>query len=161
MKIDVESTNEWVKHKIGDLWLPDSGTTHTILKDRKYFYDLRSIKANVNTISDPIDFIKGSRKASFILPNIIKNFIDNILFSPHSKRNLLSFNDIFRNGYDIEIAKEGNRRYIYRTSNVSGKKCILDKWPLLLSGLHYTYINMIESHMAVYRKSNDSQSFNI
>ena len=82
--------------------MPDSGTTHTILKDEKYIYNLIPTKANVNIKLCAIDLIKGSGKASFILPNRIKIFIDNALFFLNSKkRKLLSFNDVYQNGYDV------------------------------------------------------------
>ena len=40
-------------------------------------------------------------------------------------------------------------KYMYLTTYVSGKKYILEKLPKLSTGLHYTYINVIESHMVV------------
>ena len=39
--------------------------------------------------------------------------------------------------------------HISITTYISGKKYILEKLPKLSSGLHYTYINVIESHMVV------------
>lgn len=152
----MDSTDQWVKPKTGDLCLSGSYTTHIILKDRKYFYNLIPIKANINTISGFVYLIiEESEKASFILPNRTKIFIDNALCSLIFERNLLSFNGIYRNRYDIETANEGNRRYLYLISNVSRKKCILEKLPTLPLGLHYTHINVIESHMIVYKKWND------
>ena len=82
----------------GDICIPDSGTTHTILKCEKYFSYLKPTKAIINTISGPADLIEGTGKASFTLPNGTKFVINDALFSPKSKRNLLSFNDIYRHG---------------------------------------------------------------
>ena len=35
------------KNNIGDLCIPDSGTTHTILKNRDYFSEIKPTKAVV------------------------------------------------------------------------------------------------------------------
>ena len=133
----------------GDICISDSGTTHTIHKCEKYFSYLKSTKTIINTISSPTDLIEGTGKASFTLPNGTKFVINDALFSPKSKRNLLSFNDIYRHGYDTESATEENMKYMYITTNMLGKKYILEKLPKLSSGLHYTNINAIESHMVV------------
>lgn len=52
-----------------DICLADSATTHTILRDRKYFSNLISTRANVTTISGPADLIDGSGEAQIMLPN--------------------------------------------------------------------------------------------
>ena len=149
------------KVNVGDLCIPDSGTTHTILKQEKYFLNLKPTKAIVNTISGPADLIEGTGKASFILPNGTKFLIKYALFSPRSKRNLLSFNDIYSHGYDTESVTEGNMKYMYLTTCISGNKCILEKLPMLSIGLHYTYINVIESHMVVKEKCIDRSTLTI
>jgi hypothetical protein len=51
-----------------DLCLADSCTTHTILKDKKYFKYLILNKASVNTISGSSNLIEGSGIANIILP---------------------------------------------------------------------------------------------
>ena len=43
-----------------DFCLVDSATTHTILKDKKYFQILKLCKANVNTISGSSNLIENS-----------------------------------------------------------------------------------------------------
>ena len=92
--------------------------------------------------------IEGTGKANFILSNGTKFFIKDALFSPKFKRNLLSFNDIYLHGYDTQSATEENMKYMYLTTYVSGKYT-LEKLSKLSSGLHYTYINAIESHIVV------------
>ena len=116
MKLDMDYSNDEVKTKTGDICIPDSGTTHTILKHKRYFSDLKPTKAIINTISGPVDLIEGTGKASFILPNGTKFFIKDVLFSPKSKRNLLSFNDIYLHGYDTQSATEENINYMYLTT---------------------------------------------
>ena len=52
-----------------DICIPDSGTTHTILKSKKYFTKIFPTKGVINTISGPADLIEGTGNAMFILPN--------------------------------------------------------------------------------------------
>ena len=94
MKLDMDYTNDGAKFNTKDICIPDSGTTHTILKHKRYFSDLKLTKTIINTISGLVDLNEGTGKASFILPNGTKIFIKDVLFLPKFKRNLLSFNDI-------------------------------------------------------------------
>lgn len=132
---------------IGDICIPDSGTTHTILKNKTYFTEISPTKSVINTISGPADLIEGSGNAMFILPNGTKFVINDALYSPKSKRNLLSFNDIYRQGYDIETITDSYMKYLCITAFVLGKKKILEKLTKLPSGLHYTYIHDIECNL--------------
>ena len=43
-----------------DFCFVESATTHTILKDKKYFQNLKLCKANVNTILGSLNLIEGS-----------------------------------------------------------------------------------------------------
>ena len=47
---------------IGDACLADCATTHTILRDKKYFSNFTLAHSNVHTISCPVNLIKGSGK---------------------------------------------------------------------------------------------------
>ena len=44
----------------------------TILRDKKYFSNLTLVPFNVQTISSPVDLIKGSGRATIVLPNDTK-----------------------------------------------------------------------------------------
>ena len=81
----------------GDECLVDCATTHTILRNKKYFSNLTLISSNVQTISGPVDLIKGSGRATIVLPNGTKFQINNALYSNKSNRNLhyFSYNQIF------------------------------------------------------------------
>ena len=133
----------------GDLCLADSATTHIILKDKRYFSQLKFLHGNVNTISGPADLIEGSGRANITLPGGTRFNIDNALYSSRSKRNLLSFKDIRNNGYHVETMDENNVEYLCITSMISGEKTILEKLSTLSLGLYYTYINMAKSHAIV------------
>ena len=89
-----------------DICLADSATTHTILKDEKYFSYLAMKEANVNTIFGSTKSIEGSVKANILLPGGTKLTIDITLFCCKSQRNLLSFKDIRQNGYHIETTND-------------------------------------------------------
>ncbi|KAB2089655.1 hypothetical protein ES319_A03G076200v1, partial [Gossypium barbadense] len=79
--------------------LANSATTHTILKDKKYFSHLKMSNAHVNTISGSSKLIEGSGRAIILLPKGTKFIIDDALYSTKSQRNLLNFKDIRLNGY--------------------------------------------------------------
>ena len=116
---------------------------HTILKDKNSFQNLISCKANVNAILGSSNLIKGSRRAIIILPNGTKLCIDDALYSPKSRRNLLSFKDIHYNGYYIETNNKCNEEFLYITSIVSSKKLILEKLPTFSFGLYYTTMKTV------------------
>ena len=79
---------------VGDACLVDCAITHTILHDKKYFSNFTLAQSNVHTILGPINLIKGSGKATIILPKGTKLQIEDALYSNKSSRNLLSFKDI-------------------------------------------------------------------
>jgi len=143
------------KANLRDICIPNSGTTHTILKQKKKFSHLKSTKVIVNTISGPIDLIEWTGKTNSALLNGTKFSINNALFLPNSKRNLLSFKDIYLHGYDTQCASENEKKYMYITSEKLGKRHVLEKLPRLPSGLHHTYINSIGSHLVIKRDHDD------
>ena len=142
----------------GDICLADSATTHTILRDRKYFSSLIPTRVGVTTISGPSDVIQGSGKAQIMLPNGTILSIQNALYATRSTRNLLSFKDIRLNGYHIETKSAENVEYLCITSNDTQKR-ILEKLRGMSSGLYYTYIRTIESHTVMNQKFIDSKVY--
>ena len=140
-----------------DICIADSGATHTILRSKKYFYKLKPTKGIINTISGPTNLIEGVGKANLALPNGTTLKIENALFSPKSTRNLLSFKNIYHNGYDTQSRTVSNEKYLH----IISKDKILEKRPMLHSGLHYTYINVPQAHMAVKENCCDSGIINL
>ena len=102
---------------------------HTILCDKNNFFKLSLDKSKVNTILGLINLIQGFRRTNIILPSGTKIHINDVFYSTKSKRNLLSFKDICRNGYYIETMNNGSNKYLLITSVISGKKHILKKLP--------------------------------
>ena len=82
------------------------------------------MKANVSTIY-PTNLVEGSRRANITLPNGTRFHINDTLYSSKSRRNLLSFKDIRKNGYHIETMNEDNVEYLYITSIIFGQKLIM------------------------------------
>ena len=132
--------------------LADSATTHTILKDKKYFQSLILCKANVNTILGSSNLIEGSGRAIIMLSKDTKLCIDDVLYASKSSRNLLSFKDIRYNGYHIETNNEDSEKFLYITSIVSGQKLILEKLSIFSFGLYYTTMRTIETNVAIHQK---------
>ena len=159
--IGMDFKNNFPDSSMGDedVCLVDSATTHTILKDQKYFLKLTLATANVYTISSTSNMIEGSGKANLILPCGTKLDIHDALYSSRSRRNLLSFKDIRCKGYHIETTDENDMEYLCITSIISGKKHILEKLPALHSGLYNSSIRTVESYAILNQKFNDSKIF--
>jgi hypothetical protein len=142
-----------------DLCLVDSCITHTILRDKKYFQYLILNKASVNIVSSLSNLIEGSGRANIILPKGTKFCIDGALCSSKSRGNLISFKDIRLNGYHVETTNEGSDEYLYITSIILGQKLILKKLSVFSSGLYYTTIRTIKSHVVMHQKCSNPKMF--
>ncbi|TYH22520.1 hypothetical protein ES288_A04G135000v1, partial [Gossypium darwinii] len=103
--------------------------------------------AHVNIISGSSKLIGGSGRAIILLPKGTKFIIDDALYSIKFQRNLLSFKDIHLNGHQIETMNEKNIEYLYITNVERGKKYVLERLAAFSSGLYYTHISAIESHV--------------
>ena len=139
----------------GDLCLADSASTHTIIKDKKYFSSLkiRNYAGSVSTISGNAKIIMGSGRAKFSMPGGTIFEISYALYSPKSHRNLLSFKDIRRNGYHIETMNKDGIEFLCIKSE---RKHILEELRMLSSGLYCTKITMTESYAVVNMKFTDT-----
>jgi hypothetical protein len=87
-----------------------------------------------------------------MLPNGIKIYIDNALYSSKYRRNLISLKDIRYNDYHIKTNNEGNEEYLYITSTVSGQKLILEKLHIFSYELYYTILRTIEINVTMHQK---------
>nr|GEV74363.1 putative zinc finger, CCHC-type [Tanacetum cinerariifolium] len=134
--------------KDGELCIADSGATHTILKSKKYVFKLKPAKGTIDTILGLTNLIDEAVKVNVVLPNGTQLLIENALFSPKSKRNLLSFRNIYHNGYDTRSRTIGNKKYLH----IMNENQVFEKLPMFNSGFHYTHINVPQAHMAVKEK---------
>ena len=137
-----------------DLCLADSATTHTILRDSKYFVSLKLFEGNLTTISGTSNLVEGSGRAIIMLPNGTKLQINDALYSTRSRRNLLSFKDIRRNGYHLETINEGNIEWLCITTFKLRQKRILEKLEAFSCGLYFTTIT--ESHNVINQQLDES-----
>jgi hypothetical protein len=94
-----------------------------------------------------------------MLHNRTRFIIDNALFSTKSRRNLWSFKDTRLNEYHIETANDNSIEYLYFVSNVFTEKQILEKLPVLSSGLYYTNISTIKVNKIMNQKFNEPNNF--
>ena len=117
------------------------------------------IKANISTISGTTNLVEGSRRANIMLPNGTRFHINDALYFKKSRRNLLSFKDIYINGYLIETMNGDNVKYLYITSIISGQKLIMEKLLAFSFGLYHTIIMPIESYIVINQKFNDLKVF--
>ena len=116
-------------------------------------------EANVNIISGSTKLIECSGRTNILLLRGTKFIINDTLFFTKFQRNLLSFKDICLNGYHIETKNERDTEYLYITSIISGKICVLKKLHDLSSGLYYTNIRMFETYVTVNQKF--TNTFNV
>ena len=116
-----------IKMNEDDICLADCVTTHTILRDKRYFLKLTLIKANVSTISSTTNLVEGFGRANITLPNGTRFHINDALYSSKFRRNLLGFKYVCRNGYHMETMNENNVEYLYITSIIYGRKLIMEK----------------------------------
>ena len=115
-----------------NICLVHSATTHTILKNEKYFTYFQKRSGNVNTISGSTNIIEGSGRAYLLLPGGTKFVIDDALFSPNSQRNLLSFKEIRRNGYHVETINRENKNSFISYASSRVRKVLNNNYPPLL-----------------------------
>ena len=150
-----------LKMNENDLCLADCATIHTIFRDKRYFLELTLIKTNVSTIFGTTNLVEGSRRTNITLPNGTRFHINDTLYSSKSRRNLLSFKYIRRNGYHIETMNEDNVEYFYITFIIFGQKLIMEKLPAFSSRLYHITIKPIESYVVVNQKFNDPKVFSL
>ncbi|CAM9000605.1 unnamed protein product [Rhodiola kirilowii] len=145
----------------GELCLVDSATTHTILKNLKFFLNLNMTKTSVHTISGTSSIIEGSGRASILLPEGTRINIRDALYSSESQRNLLSFKDIRRNDFHVETMCEEGIEYLILVFYKTGQKQVLEKMRAHASGLYGTQIYLIEVYKVTNLKLVDKELFSL
>ena len=140
----------------GDICLANCATTHSIIQQKKYFSQLTLAPSNVTTISDPVNLIEGSGRATIILLSGTILHLQDALYSTQSKCNLLSFKDIRWNGYHLETMNDETIEFLLITVTHDDQKCILEKLRSLECGLYLTTINTVESYAILNPKCSNS-----
>jgi hypothetical protein len=126
-----------------EMWLVDSCTTNTILREKKYFQTLTKRMRNILTIVGCDTCIVGSDKATIILSMGTQVTIGNALVYSDSTRTLLSYRDIRKNELHIVTHEENNEESLLITNTNEDGYDILERIPSLPSGLYYTYIKHV------------------
>ena len=126
--MDFKNKLSILKTKAKDVCLANSATIHIIVQDKKYLLRIKLLEGKVNIISSPINLIANFKRVIFLLTSGIKLIMQNDSYSTISKRNLLRFKDIHRNGYHIKTLNKNNVEYLCTIKNVSGKKYIENLW---------------------------------
>ena len=143
----------------GDECLIDCGTTNTILQHAKFFSELKPTQKPVGTISGFSNIIEGSGIAHITLSSGTKLKIDDALYSSKSRRNLLSFKDIRKNGYHIKTIELNHIEYLQIVSHIHGQEIVHEQLKALSSGLYSVNINPVESYMIQNQKIMDKDTF--
>ena len=87
----------------------DSAMAHTIPCGKYIFSNVILHKVNVQTILGHAEIIDSFGNATIVLRNDTTLHIEDTLLSSRSKRNLLSFKDVHRDGYHLETMNEQNK----------------------------------------------------
>ena len=141
------------------IYLVDSGSTNTILRETKYFQTLTKKNGNIMTIARSNAHIVGTGSATLVLPMGMQIFVKDALLYPDSKRTLLSFKDIRSNGFHIETEIGQGTEYLLITKFEGYRKQIVERLPSSPSGLYYTYIKPTEGYVAMKTIFRNAESF--
>jgi len=144
-----------------EIFLVDSGTTNTILRETKYFQTLTKKNGNMMTIAGSNAHIVGTGSATLVLPMGTQIFVRDALLYPGSKHTLLSFKDIRSNDFHVETEIEQGTEYLLITKFNGYQKRVVEKLPSSPSGLYYTYIKPTEGYVAMKAIFKDMESFRI
>jgi hypothetical protein len=121
-----------------EIYLVNSCTTNTILKETKYFHTLTKRKGNILTIAGRDATIEGAGCATITLPMGTHITIKEALLYPDSSRTLLSYRDIRKNRFHVETHEENKEEYLLFTKDTGYDKQIVENIPSFPCGLYYT-----------------------
>ena len=128
--------------------LLDSGTTHTILKDREFFETLKMECISMNTIANSFQ-AEGHGTALITLGggNVLR--IPDAIYQPSARRNLLALKDLRNNGFHTATADPDEIHILTRAGDFTSS---VDTYSGIGNGLypitifaHYREINGVEA----------------
>ena len=115
--------------------LVDNATTHSIFQNACFFESIKPYDSDVHTISRKSKLIERYDTANTEFSNGTQLTIEDALYSPRSRRTLISFKDIRNNKYHLETGNQSDQEYLYVTHQVNGLKFILEHFKRIPSGL--------------------------
>ena len=135
-----------------DTIVVDSGTSHTILRDKRFFIHLTHKVANITTIAGTASLIEGYGHANILLPKGTHLEIEDALYSPSSNRSLLSFKDIRLNDFHIETMGEGSKEFLQIYKITQGNKKVFETIPACGTGLYYAQTSLVEANAVLNKE---------
>ena len=140
-----------------DVFVMDSGSSHTISRDKRYFLNLTMKNAKYQYYCEYIaSLIEGYGQANILLPKGTHLEISDALYSPSSKRSLLSFKDIQMNGFHIETKGEGKKESLQIIEIGQGYKKVLETIHALSNGFYHAKVNMMEANTTFNKKATEN-----
>jgi hypothetical protein len=126
-----------------EMFLVDSCTTNSILRETKYFQTLSQRLGNVLTIAGRDATIVGSGRATIMFSNGTQVTIEDALLYPVSTHTLISFRDIRKSKLHICTHEDNNEEFLLITKSYGYGQDVLVRIPSTTSRLYYTYINPV------------------
>lgn len=114
----------------------DSGTSHTILKQSKYFDVITPSSRSITTIAGPNNIEEGKGNATIILPGGTKIIAPAAIYAPKATQNLISFQDIRANNFQLRTNTEGKTETLQIIQDIQGKPSIKETFALVPPGLY-------------------------
>jgi hypothetical protein len=126
-----------------EMYLVDSCTTNSILRETKYFQTLTQRSANVLTIAGRDRTIVGPGRATITFHNGTQVTIKDALLYLDSTHTLISFRDIRKSGLHVCTHEDNKEEFLLITKSSGYGHEVLERIPSTPSGLYYTYIKPV------------------
>lgn len=125
----------------------DSGTSHTILRNRNYFKGITPSHRHITTITGEQRIEEGHGPAVVILPKGTTIEIESAIFAPKATRNLLSFRDIRANGLHIQTGMQDSKEVIHLISRSPEGSIIKETLTAFPLGLYATETHTLHAEI--------------
>jgi hypothetical protein len=123
----------------------DSGTSHTILRSKECFTQITPSHRTMTTIMGSDQIEEGHGPATITLPRGTSIHIRSAIYAPNATKNLISFKDIWENGYHIQTSTDNSQEAIHivqQTPHGMEIKETIFAYPL---GFYVTQLNAFHS----------------
>lgn len=132
----------------------DSGTTHSILRDKRFFRYITPSTRPLTTIAGQQSIEQGHGPASVKLPNGTTIDMQDAVFAPTSTRNLISFQDIRSSNLHIQTNRENKSEVLHLLSHTKTGQEIKESLRFQPPGLYVTHI---EAHYSAQEMQNQTE----
>ena len=136
--------------------LVDSGTTHVILTDKRFFVTLDNTRATstIKTLGGSTALAKGGGRARVQLPRGTIIDIEHAIYAPDASRNLLSFVDLRKSGYHLNTARNADDAECLLLADPTGT--IIEEFVASGNELYRTAIKNVDSDGVLYSRGKTS-----